>query len=244
MATGEVADLEAIAAAARRHGALTLVDATQACGWLPLDGDALRHRRRRRLQVAALAARHGLHGGRTGAARRDRPDSRRLVRRRGPARVVLRAGRSGSPRDARRLDTSPAWHSWVGAAPALALLEEIGVDAIHAHDLGLANRFRAGLGLEPGDSAIVFVDVPEAEATARAGRDPGCRARRPAADVVAPLQHRRRRRPDARGAHARRASACEAGRRAARPSCAASRAVAPAARRARISTASIASQPS
>ena len=66
--------------------------------------------------------------------------------------------------DARRLDTSPAWHSWVGAAPALALLEEIGVGEIHAHDLGLANRFRAGLGLEPGDSAIVFVDVPEAAA--------------------------------------------------------------------------------
>ena len=65
--------------------------------------------------------------------------------------------------DARRLDTSPAWHSWVGAAPALALIEEIGVAAIHEHDLRLANRFRAGLGLEAGDSAIVFVDAPGAE---------------------------------------------------------------------------------
>ncbi|MDQ3767138.1 MAG: aminotransferase class V-fold PLP-dependent enzyme, partial [Actinomycetota bacterium] len=36
-ATGEVADLDAIAASARHHGALTIVDATQACGWLPLD---------------------------------------------------------------------------------------------------------------------------------------------------------------------------------------------------------------
>ena len=35
---GEVADLEGVADAARHHGALTLVDATQACGWLPLDG--------------------------------------------------------------------------------------------------------------------------------------------------------------------------------------------------------------
>jgi len=33
---GEVADLAAIAAAARAHGALTVVDATQAAGWLPL----------------------------------------------------------------------------------------------------------------------------------------------------------------------------------------------------------------
>ena len=64
--------------------------------------------------------------------------------------------------DARRLDTSPAWHSWVGAAPALALLEEIGIAAIHDHDLGLANRFRSGLGVASGDSAIVFVDVPDA----------------------------------------------------------------------------------
>ena len=65
-------------------------------------------------------------------------------------------------RDARRLDTSPAWHSWVGAAPALALLEEIGIDAIHEHDLRLANRFRAGLGLPEGHSALVFVDAGDA----------------------------------------------------------------------------------
>jgi selenocysteine lyase/cysteine desulfurase len=37
MSSGEVADLEAIAAAAGAHGALTIVDATQACGRLPLD---------------------------------------------------------------------------------------------------------------------------------------------------------------------------------------------------------------
>lgn len=36
-AIGEVADVEAIADAARQHGVLTAVDATQACGWLPLD---------------------------------------------------------------------------------------------------------------------------------------------------------------------------------------------------------------
>src|SRR6266540_2746138 len=36
-ATGEVADLDAIARAAAAHGARTLVDATQACGWLPID---------------------------------------------------------------------------------------------------------------------------------------------------------------------------------------------------------------
>src|SRR4051794_5068933 len=64
--------------------------------------------------------------------------------------------------DARRLDVSPAWLSWVAAAPALGLLERVGVEAIHAHDVGLANRFRAGLGLEPGDSAIVATSAPGA----------------------------------------------------------------------------------
>jgi selenocysteine lyase/cysteine desulfurase len=58
----------------------------------------------------------------------------------------------------------------VGAAPALALLEEIGIESIHAHDICLANRFREGLGLAPSDSAIAFVDVPGAEERlARAG---------------------------------------------------------------------------
>ena len=63
---------------------------------------------------------------------------------------------------ARRLDISPAWFSWVGTEPALELIEQIGIAAIHDHNLGLANRFRAGVGLEPSDSAIVSVDLPGA----------------------------------------------------------------------------------
>jgi selenocysteine lyase/cysteine desulfurase len=51
---------------------------------------------------------------------------------------------------------------WVATAPTLAAIERIGVDAIHEYDVGLANRFRAGLGLDAGDSAIVFCDVEEA----------------------------------------------------------------------------------
>ncbi|MBV9048565.1 MAG: hypothetical protein JOY58_09870, partial [Solirubrobacterales bacterium] len=64
--------------------------------------------------------------------------------------------------DARRLDTSPAWFSWVGTQPALELIERIGVSAIHGHDLALANRFRAGIGLAPSNSAIVCADLPGA----------------------------------------------------------------------------------
>jgi selenocysteine lyase/cysteine desulfurase len=71
---------------------------------------------------------------------------------------------------ARRLDLSPAWFSWVGTQPALELIERIGIAAIHEHDVALANRFRAGVGLEPGISAIVCADLPGApERLERAG---------------------------------------------------------------------------
>ena len=51
--------------------------------------------------------------------------------------------------------------------------------AIREHNVALANRFLTGLGRPPGDSAIVSVDVPDAEqrldaagirAAVRAGR--------------------------------------------------------------------------
>src|SRR4051812_17273133 len=161
MSTGEVADLEAVAAAAEACGAVTLVDATQACGWLPLDasrfdvvvcgaykwlmsprGTAFMALRRERLAetvpwAAGWYAGEDVHGSYFGA----------------PLRLAAAA---------RRLDTSPAWFSWVGTQPALELVNAIGVEAIHAHDVALANRFRAGLGLEDGDSAIVSVDSADA----------------------------------------------------------------------------------
>ena len=103
--------------------------------------------------------------------------------------------------DARRFDTSPAWFSWVGAQPALELLNRIGVGAVYDHDVALANRFRAGLGLDAvrqrdrlGRSAR-----RGAERLERAGHRRGA-ARRAAARVVARLQHRRRRRRRARRA--------------------------------------------
>jgi len=163
MATGEVADLDAIAAAARHHGALTVVDATQACGWLPLRADLF--------DFVVVAGYKWLLAPRGTAYMFVTPGRLDDI---APTAAGWFAGEDphstyfGPPlrlsHDARRLDTSPAWHCWVGAAPALIVLEEIGIEAIHEHDLRLANRFREGLGLEPGDSAIVFVDSPGAEA--------------------------------------------------------------------------------
>ena len=51
------------------------------------------------------------------------------------------------------------WLAWAGTLPALDLLSEVGIAAIHRHDLGLANKLRARLGLPPGDSAIVTVST-------------------------------------------------------------------------------------
>jgi selenocysteine lyase/cysteine desulfurase len=166
---GVVADLDAIVEAARAHDALVVVDATQAVGWLPVDGS--------RLDAVAGTGYKWLCSPR-GTAWLALGE--RLLERVGPlhaswyAGVDVHASYYGPPLrladEARRLDTSPAWFSWVGCAPALELIADVGVEAINEHDVGLANRFRAGLDLPPSDSAIVSTDVPGAhEKLERAG---------------------------------------------------------------------------
>jgi selenocysteine lyase/cysteine desulfurase len=177
-ADGEIADYAAIVAAARAHGALVVVDATQACGWLPFDGS---------LADAVVAdaykwlmAPRGTAFGYLSPALRERLT---------PWAAGWYAGADvhdsyyGPPlrlaTDARRFDISPAWQAFAGTAPALELVEELGVAAIGAHNVRLANRFLTGLGRPPGDSAIVTVDIPGAQerldragvrAAVRAGR--------------------------------------------------------------------------
>jgi selenocysteine lyase/cysteine desulfurase len=168
-ATGEVAPVDAIAEAAEAAGALLVVDATQAAGWLPLSAV--------RFDALVCAGYKWLMAPR-GTAYLYVGDS--LRERIAPLHAGWFAGEDvhdsyyGLPprlaATARRLDTSPAWFSWVGAAPVLELLEEIGVESIHAHNLELASRFRSGLGLDTHDSAIVSATVPGAhEKLERAG---------------------------------------------------------------------------
>lgn len=169
MATGEVAALDTIASAAAEHGVLTVVDATQAVGWLPFDAS--------RFDLVAAHAYKWLMSPRGTAFASIRDE---LLSQVVPHAAGWYAGEDplqtffGPPlrlaETARRLDTSPAWFMWVATGAALAIVEEIGVEAIHAHDLALANRFRAGLGLPPGESAIVMSDLPDAaEKLERAG---------------------------------------------------------------------------
>ena len=178
MATGEVADLDAIAAAAAGHDVMTVVDATQAIGWLPLDAS--------RFDVVAAHAYKWMMSPRGTACMAIQPERLDAIV---PHAAGWYAGEDplatffGPPlrlaESARRLDTSPAWFMWVATAPTLGIIEEIGVEAINEHDVGLANRFRAGLGLEPSDSAIVFCDVEGAsEKLERAGVHAAVRAGR------------------------------------------------------------------
>ena len=53
------------------------------------------------------------------------------------------------------------WHSWVAAAPALELLTFVGTDTLHAHTVGLAERFRSAVGLPAGESPIVSAVADE-----------------------------------------------------------------------------------
>lgn len=151
---GKVADLDAIAAAARHHRALTLVDATQAAGWLPIDATDY--------DFVVVGAYKWLLSPRGTAFLTVRPG---LLDRVKPLYAGWYAGEEpwdsiyGPPLrlagDARRLDLSPGWLAWVGTAPALELLNEVGIDQIHRHDLALANQLRSRVGMEPSNSAIV-----------------------------------------------------------------------------------------
>ena len=129
-----------------------MVDTTQAIGWLPVDADAA--------DLQVCAAYKWLCSPRGTAFLVHHP----LPSRAHPTRVTgskpLAAGwfagevphesYYGLPlrlaRDARRFDISPAWHCWVGTAPALQVLASVGVAAIGEHNIALANRvsLRAG----------------------------------------------------------------------------------------------------
>jgi selenocysteine lyase/cysteine desulfurase len=158
-ADGRIADLPAVGAAAAAHGARTLLDASQSAGWLPLDAGEWDYTvtsafkfllcpRGVTFLTVTEEAQETLTPIHAGVYAVD--DGTMY----GPAGALARS--------ARRFDESPAYVAWHGAAEALALVEEIGVAAIHAYDTALAARFRAGLRElghvpVPGDSAIVAV---------------------------------------------------------------------------------------
>ncbi|MFC0596962.1 aminotransferase class V-fold PLP-dependent enzyme [Streptomyces palmae] len=160
-ADGRIADLAAIAEAARARGARTLIDTSQSNGWLPL--------RAADYDFTVCVGFKWLLCPR-GVAFLTVPEDL------GELPPVFAGWVAGEvPLDscygpvtelahsARRYDESPAVLAYLAARHALALLGELGPEAIGAHDRALADRFRAGvteLGHHPvpaPGSAIVAV---------------------------------------------------------------------------------------
>ncbi|MFJ6388502.1 aminotransferase class V-fold PLP-dependent enzyme [Streptomyces sp. NPDC091972] len=149
-ADGRIADLPALREAAKTHGARTYVDFSQAAGWLPVDAESYDY---------TVSTTFKWLLGPHGAAFLVVPEDF------GDLRPVLAGWVAGeNPWDscygpvaelahsARRFDVSPALFTYAGTRRSLELLAELGVDAVRAHDLALADRFRAGLaalGHEP-----------------------------------------------------------------------------------------------
>jgi len=161
-ADGRIADLDALREAARQHGARTYVDFSQAAGWLPVDGDAFDYS-----VTITFKWLLGPHGAAFLVVPEDFGD---LM----PVQAGWVAGErpwescygpvADLARSARRFDSSPALFTYAGLRASLTLVEEIGIDTVRAHDLALADRFRAGLaelGHEPVPSpGSPIVSVP------------------------------------------------------------------------------------
>ncbi|MFI6871879.1 aminotransferase class V-fold PLP-dependent enzyme [Streptomyces sp. NPDC050400] len=151
-ADGRVADLAALRTATRDHDARLYVDASQAAGWFPLAEHAAAADYVSSVAFKWLTCPRGaaffvgpedlesldpVFGGWVAG---ERPWDSCY----GPVTELARS--------ARRFDETPGLLSYTGARHSLALIEELGPDAIRAHDLALADRFRDGLaalGHEP-----------------------------------------------------------------------------------------------
>ncbi|MEM1263049.1 MAG: aminotransferase class V-fold PLP-dependent enzyme [Pseudomonadota bacterium] len=158
-ADGKVTDGQRIARAADRFGVKTLVDTTQAAGWLPFDASDF--------DVTVTGAYKWLASPRGTAFMTVRKASMDLP---APVHAGWYAGESpwdsiyGPPLrlagNARRFDLSPAWLAWVGTAAALRFVRDLGIATIHRHNVALANELRSQLGLAASDSAIVSLPLP------------------------------------------------------------------------------------
>ncbi|NEB80692.1 aminotransferase class V-fold PLP-dependent enzyme [Streptomyces sp. SID14478] len=164
-ADGRVVDLTELRAVTRAHGARLYVDASQAVGWFPLTGHAAAADYVASVAFKWLTCPRGavffvgpedpaeltpVFGGWVAG---ERPWDSCY----GPVTELARS--------ARRFDETPSLLSYTGARQSLALIEELGPRAIQAHDLALADRFRAGLaslGHEPIPApGSPIVSVPE-----------------------------------------------------------------------------------
>lgn len=175
---GRIVDLDAVRDVAAAGSTRVLLDATQAAGWMPLRLDWA--------DWVVGASYKWLLSPRGAAWLAMRPEVAAEIR---PHSANWYAGEDpwtttyGLPlrlaNGVRALDLSPVWLAQCGAAVATAKLAELDMAQIQRHCTGLADEFRAAMGMPPAGSAIVSVAVPDSleklkaagvRASARAGR--------------------------------------------------------------------------
>jgi selenocysteine lyase/cysteine desulfurase len=158
-ADGALVDLDALRAGA--GDAVVVLDGTQSIGWLPVD-----------LSWADAVVAGGYKWLLSPRGASWLACSDRLLARVTPSAAGWYAADDrwqrtyGLPlalaEGARRLDVSPAWASFVGAAVALGWHTGLDRAAVHDHGVGLAERVRKALDLPPSPSPIVSIPHPDA----------------------------------------------------------------------------------
>lgn len=159
-ADGGVVDVPAVVAAARAAGARVLFDLSQAIGWFPVRDSGA--------DWVVSVGYKWLLGPRGSAFLAGSDEALDTLR------PVAAGWYSGfdpwqtcydiplrQAADARRFDLAPVWPAWLGLRPSLDVIESVGIEAIHRHNVALANRLRTGLGLPEGNSATVAVEATE-----------------------------------------------------------------------------------
>ena len=166
-ADGSLADLDGL----RATGARLFVDATQAAGALPVDVSGIDY-----LAVHGYKWLLSPRGLSFLYVRRDRLAEIQPWTAGWKSRARPYEHFYGLPEltaDARRLDVSLAWLVAAGARPSLELVGRLGADTIAEHDIALARRFAAELGLPEPRAPIVRVSLDDADAAVKRLRAAG-----------------------------------------------------------------------
>jgi selenocysteine lyase/cysteine desulfurase len=158
---GGLQDLEAVAAAAHKHGADVLIDATHSAGVLRIEAERLGLH-----YVAVAAYKHLLcpRGVAFMRVARDRVERLQPWNANWRSTASPYAGYYGGsldelPDDSTRFDVSLAWHPWLGAVASLRVLALSDPQERQAHCVGLANAAADLLGVRPTGSSVMTVPV-------------------------------------------------------------------------------------
>jgi len=151
---GAVADVDAITAAAAKHGARTLCDVTQAAGVYPVDAT--------QFDATVCHAYKWLCSPRGVAFLTISEDFATHIT---PVQAGWYAGDDvwasvygttmNLAKDARQFDVSPAWQAWVGAEQSISMFADLDIAEVWERCAGLGNQLCDSLGIERQNQAIV-----------------------------------------------------------------------------------------